>query len=102
MSDLRLALLHQVHRPIKNATRNHESIDNASTLFASEKIVKASFLRIPRVFARGALQEASPERDILAVPLAGGRRDRCFQRSHPRKRAGTCEFGRGGWVWISG
>ncbi|MEK6530085.1 MAG: hypothetical protein AABZ48_04260, partial [candidate division NC10 bacterium] len=49
-------------------TRNHESINNASTLFAREKNVKASFLRIPREFARRNLEEASPEREIFAVP----------------------------------
>jgi hypothetical protein len=69
MNDLRLALLHRVHRSIKNATRNHESIGDASTLFASGKIVKGSFLRIRREFARRALEEASPEREIFAVPL---------------------------------
>jgi hypothetical protein len=102
MSDLRLALLHAFTARLRMRLEIHESIDNASTLFAREKIVKASFLRIPRAFARGALEEASPEREIFAVTLACGRRGRRFQHSRPRKRAGPRKSGRCGWVWISG
>jgi hypothetical protein len=101
MSDLRLALLHMFTARLKKL-RNQKCLGNASTLFAREKIVKASFFRIPREFARVALEEASPEREIFAVPLACGRRDRRFRHSRPRKRVGTCESGRCGWVWISG